>query len=251
MHRIRWNTILLVKIVLSFQMISHMICSFPILNRSARTLPSLQQSFSDVRPNSSFQLRHISQNHQQRNGRRIRSVASLSMFLPPGEDDSKSSELRELTTAILTFVGIIAFFVSPLGGIFFALFNSFVALVVLLPIGTIAAINVWQYFSTITGSCPNCGVEIKVLKDESPSICFNCGSIVQAKNGQIFLANANNGRMNDRTTTNVFSTWMDQLSNTRTSQLLDDSDNNPRSVRRGNRSSKNTIIDVDGTSVDD
>jgi hypothetical protein len=180
-----------------------------------------------------------------------RSPTSLSMFLPPGGgNDDKSSELREVTSAIVTFVGLALFFISPLGGIFFALFNSFLAFVILLPIGAFAALNVWQYFNTVTGTCPNCGVGIKALKDESPTICLNCGSIVQAKDGQIYLANSSNEMMDAGSVSSIFSTWMKDFGSERKLTFDDDGSDSSQTPKRS-RSSKSTIIDVDVKEIDD
>jgi hypothetical protein len=164
-----------------------------------------------------------------------RSPSSLSMFLPPGDgNNDKSSEVREVTSAILTFAGMALFFISPLGGIFFALFNSFLAFVILLPVGAFAALNVWQYFNTVTGTCPNCGAGMKALKDESPTICLNCGSIVQAKGGQIYLANTNNEMMYPEPFLS----------------FDDDRNDGSQTSRRGS-SKRSTIIDVDVKEIDD
>jgi hypothetical protein len=119
----------------------------------------------------------------------------LKAFLPPsggGGGNNKSSELTELTMAAITLLAVVAFLLSPLGAIVFAVFNSLVALAILLPLGGLVAFNVWQYFNTKTGACPNCQGPVKVLKDESPSICFTCGSIVQLKDDNIYLVNTNN-----------------------------------------------------------
>jgi hypothetical protein len=117
-------------------------------------------------------------------------ASSLKAFLPPsGGGNGKSSELTELATAAVTFLAVVGFLLSPLGGIVFAVFNSLVALAILLPLGGLVAFNVWQYFNTKTGACPNCQGPVKVLKNESPSICFTCGSVVQLKDDNIYLVN--------------------------------------------------------------
>jgi hypothetical protein len=120
-------------------------------------------------------------------------------FLPPGGGGQNNQEpgggrgLGEIAGGVLTLLAVGAFFASPLGGLVFAVFNSFLALLILLPIAAVVGFNVWQYVSTQNGICPNCGAPVQVLKDEqTPSICFNCGSILQVKGDQIYLANLNN-----------------------------------------------------------
>lgn len=101
--------------------------------------------------------------------------------LPPGKNDSDLSDLAKLAG---TLVLVVAFFVSPLGGIVLGIFNSFLLLTILLPIMGGIGITVWQYFNTMTGNCPSCGAPVRVLKAKDgiaePSICFSCGSILQA-----------------------------------------------------------------------
>lgn len=208
--------------------------SFSILCKSFQQRnvhPSLNQRTS-VPPRRNYV-------HQSFSGSRLPS--SLSMFLPPGEgNNNKAAEFRELTSAIFTFVGITLFFISPLGGLFFALFNSFLAFIILLPIGAFTVLNVWQYFNTVTGSCPTCGVGVKVLKDESPTICLNCGSIIQAKDGQIYLASTNNNEMRDVSSpASIFSSWMNEFGSGR---IVDS---------EARKQSRSTVIDVDVKEIDD
>lgn len=80
----------------------------------------------------------------------------------------------------MTIVALVAFFVSPLGGIFFTIFNSFVALAFITPVLLFVAFQTWQTFYTFDGPCPNCEATVKVLKDQQPTICLNCGAIVQS-----------------------------------------------------------------------
>jgi hypothetical protein len=91
----------------------------------------------------------------------------------------------------------------------------------------VVGFNVWQYLFTINGACPNCGAPVRVLKDEqSPSVCFTCGSILQVKDDQIYLANlSNNSNMDNRNDIvddviivkedveerSVFASWLDDV----------------------------------------
>jgi hypothetical protein len=103
--------------------------------------------------------------------------------LPPGRNQNDLGDLLKLAGTLILAV---AFFVSPLGGIVLGIINSFFLLTILLPIMGGIGIAAWQYFNTITGVCPNCGAPVRVLKAKEdgtaePSICFTCGSILQAK----------------------------------------------------------------------
>jgi len=165
----------------------------------------------------------------------ISSKTRLAMFLPPsggGGGGGKKQELGELATAVLTFLGVALFFASPLGGIFFALFNSLLAISILLPIGGFVAFNIWQFVNTTTGPCPNCGVPVRAMKDGSPSFCFNCGSILQSKDGKLYLANPN---VEFEESPFV---WLDELGGVRRTPV--DEKEKENRIRR-----EQTIIDVD------
>lgn len=168
-----------------------------------------------------------------------RSKTSLAGFLPPSGGGSKKSELGDLVTTAFVFFGLAAFFISPLGGVFFAIFNSLLALTILVPVGAIVAFNVYLYFNTTTGLCPNCNAPVKVMNDESPSFCFTCGAVVQAKDGKIYLANPNNNLMENEEG-GVFTTWIDGLSGVRRTPV----DGNERR-KTSIKTTKTTIIDVD------
>ena len=122
-------------------------------------------------------------------------TTQLAAFLPPsGGGDNKDPSgdgLGAVATSVLTFAGITLFFLSPLGGLFFAFFNSILALSILIPVGGFVAFQVWTYLNTVKGNCANCAAPVQVLKDGTPSICLNCGSILQARDGEIYLANPN------------------------------------------------------------
>lgn len=99
--------------------------------------------------------------------------------LPPSGGGGKDNA-SELIGGVVTIVALVAFFVSPLGGIFFTIFNSFVALAFITPVLLFVAFQTWQTFYTFDGPCPNCEATVKVLKDQQPTICLNCGAIVQS-----------------------------------------------------------------------
>jgi hypothetical protein len=108
---------------------------------------------------------------------RTHSVECFGFNLPPGK--SNDNELSDILVGVAWIVGLIVFFASPLGGLFFAAVNSVFALLFLTPFILIVAFNTWQFFSTVQGNCPSCGAPIRVLKDGSPSICLNCKSVVR------------------------------------------------------------------------
>jgi hypothetical protein len=107
--------------------------------------------------------------------------------LPPGKNDN-DSDLADVAKGVLGFALLVGFFVSPLGGFVLSIFNSFLILSVLLPVGAVVAFQAWQYFNTISAPCPSCSVPLKVLKNNdggeqgppAASICYNCGAVVQA-----------------------------------------------------------------------
>jgi hypothetical protein len=175
-------------------------------------------------------------------------ATQLSAFLPPSGEggDGKKQELGELVKTTFTFLAVLAFFVSPLGGLFFALFNSLLTLVILLPVGAIVAFNVWQYLTTQIGPCPSCGAPVRVLKDESPSFCFNCGAIVQAKGNDntIYLVNPNQGSIlrDDSEAEQAAFGWWEDLTGVRTTGVYQQP---PPSSSSKTTTIKTTIIDVD------
>lgn len=114
-----------------------------------------------------------------------RSHTTLEMYnLPPGGGSGGGGDnngLGEILTSVVSLAALVAFFVSPLGGIFFAVVNSFFVLSLALPVVLWIGFQGWQYFNTLEGPCPNCGEGLRVLKqDNAPSICLNCGTVVQA-----------------------------------------------------------------------
>jgi len=112
--------------------------------------------------------------------------------LPPGGGGGGGKDkdgLKEILGGVATIAGLAIFFLSPLGSLFFAITNSLLLLVFLLPVAAYVAFNAWQYFKTIKGPCPKCGAPCQVIKNEAnsepfPSLCFNCGVALQASSDQ-------------------------------------------------------------------
>lgn len=140
------------------------------------------------------QMTLLRQQHKPR--RRSTTTSLYGYYLPPDDKDDKKYELLKIGSSMLTVLGIIAFFVSPLGGVFFTIMNSFIALTILLPILGFVGFQIWSYFNTVTGTCPNCQAPVRIMKENNNNefftpvnICFNCGTILQAKDNQIYIAN--------------------------------------------------------------
>ena len=101
--------------------------------------------------------------------------------LPPSGGGGGKSDLEALIPTIVSTVLIVAFFASPLGGIFFAIFNSIFLLALLTPFVLFGGFQFWKTFYTIEEPCPSCGaIPVRVLKDGSPSVCLNCGAYSRA-----------------------------------------------------------------------
>ena len=132
------------------------------------------------------------------------SSTALGMYnLPPSgggnRNNNNDNGVSEILTWAATILGVVAFFASPLGGLFFSIVNSIVVLSILTPVVIVVGFQAWTYFNTLEGPCPNCGAPVRVVKEsnDSPSICLNCGAFVQAtedKNGIDFYY-SNNGPM--------------------------------------------------------
>ena len=122
------------------------------------------------------------------------SATTTSIFMTfkfPPTPPPKSNDLADLLKLGGGLVVGILFFVSPVGGFVLGVFNSLFLLTIFVPLIATIAFNIWQYFNTISGPCPNCGAPVTVIKTPQqqstttihvpqPSVCFNCGSIVQA-----------------------------------------------------------------------
>ena len=90
----------------------------------------------------------------------------LSMYNLPPSGGGGNNGLKEIAMSALTLLGIVAFFASPLGGVFFFAVNSVFVLLLLIPVVGIISFNVWQYLNTIEGPCPSCGAPTRVVKNE-------------------------------------------------------------------------------------
>lgn len=115
-----------------------------------------------------------------------RSESRLSMYnLPQGGGGGGKNELSDIVKGVVGLALVVGFFASPVGGFVLGIFNSFLLLALLLPALATVGFQAWQYFNTIEGNCPNCDAPIKVFKtskegDAVPTICYNCGAILQA-----------------------------------------------------------------------
>lgn len=135
---------------------------------------------------TSYDFIDIMRNKRNNIGRKQQT--QLYMYdLPPGGGGGgrRGNELEEILKLAAGF-GIFALVMSsPLGGIIAALFNSFLFLIFVIPLVGVISYQAYIRFSTIEGQCPNCSAPARVPKSDkdgnaSPSICFNCGAILQA-----------------------------------------------------------------------
>jgi hypothetical protein len=136
--------------------------------------------FNSRRMAPSFQIRK----GQQPSTARTQTSLYMSYNLPPGNGGSKN-DLGDIGKSVLGLALVVGFFVSPLGGLFFGLLNSFLFLAFLTPVVGIVGFQVWRYLNMLSAPCPNCGSPANVFKskenqEDAPSICFNCGAILQA-----------------------------------------------------------------------
>ena len=75
--------------------------------------------------------------------------------LPPsggGGGGGGNGGLGEILTSVATLAAIVLFFASPLGGLFFAVINSFFVLSLLVPVVLWIGFQGWQFFNTIEQS---------------------------------------------------------------------------------------------------
>uniref|UniRef100_A0A7S0ACI9 TFIIB-type domain-containing protein n=1 Tax=Minutocellus polymorphus TaxID=265543 RepID=A0A7S0ACI9_9STRA len=185
---------------------------------------------------------------------------ALEMYnLPPsgggggGGGGGPGNDIQAILPGILTVAGLTLFFISPLGGIFFAVTNTLFALAIVTPVLGWVGLQIWQAFNTVSGPCPNCGFPVRTLKDDEgqPSICVSCGSLIRtnaAKDG-IELCNNPNDIMGGGS---VFDQLFGSMAGISPQQVVDEIDadvngSKPRNKSPGESKSRreNTIIDVD------
>lgn len=115
--------------------------------------------------------------------RQYETKLQMSFNLPPGRGGGGGG-LGEILKGAAGLLLTFAFFASPVGGFVLSIFNSFLLLAILIPTAATIGFQAWQYFSTISGPCPSCGAPARVVKakdgESTPSVCFNCGSVLQA-----------------------------------------------------------------------
>jgi hypothetical protein len=124
----------------------------------------------------------------QPSGKATATATSTTLFmynLPPSGGGNKDNDLANILKGVGVLTLVVLFFSSPLGGLVLGFFNSLIVLSIALPILGTIAFQTWEYFNTIQGPCPNCAAPVRVLKTNSdgevnPSICFNCGAVIQA-----------------------------------------------------------------------
>ena len=182
-----------------------------------------------------------------------RTSTALQMYnLPPSGGGGPGNDIKAILPGILTIAGLTLFFISPLGGIFFAVTNTLFAIALITPILGWVGLQIWQAFNTIEAPCPNCGFPVRTLKDDesTPSICVSCGSLIRtnaAKDG-IELCNNPNDIMGGGS---LFDQLFGSMAGISPQQVVDeiDADINGSKPRKSPDESKSrrerTIIDVD------
>lgn len=175
----------------------------------------------------------------------------LNMYNLPGGGGGRGrgNGVGDIVAGAATIILIVAFFASPLGGLVLGLFNSFLVLLFVLPLVASVGFRIWQSFNTITGTCPSCGAPVTVLKASkdgiaSPTLCFNCGAILQANvdntgidnvSGRTNLNDLSTSRMGGNPFFDVFTT--ERIATTTTTTTRTDGKERKRR--------ESTIIDVD------
>jgi len=162
-------------------------------NQSARIPKQTQLAYDSVSVRRTILPTTISSSPNRINKRNTIST-SLQMYnLPPSGGGGGKSDLEALIPTIVSTVLIVAFFASPLGGIFFAIFNSIFLLALLTPFVLFGGFQFWKTFYTIEEPCPSCGaIPVRVLKSGEPSVCLNCGAYSRANSKGTGLELCNN-----------------------------------------------------------
>jgi len=145
------------------------------------SLSSCRRSFSSI----AFDLVNERNDQKSRAVFEIKSTTltsstSLNMYNLPPEDNNNRNPISDILPGFVTLFGLTAFFMSPLGGIFFAITNSLLLISFLTPVLLFVGFQIWKSVNTIDGACPSCGSPTFVMKDDQPSVCFNCGAILRS-----------------------------------------------------------------------
>jgi len=160
--------------------------------RTRASVGSTVLRFSGRRPPPSTVPAGVSKFFRSEHAGRGPTALRLS-FLPP-ENDNKFS-----LTPLLFAAGVVAFFVSPLGGLFFAVTNTLFLLAFLTPVVLIVGFQVWTSLNLVQAPCPSCSATAAAKKgsDSEPSPCLNCGCWVRTtRDGKgLELCNAPNDTM--------------------------------------------------------
>ena len=118
--------------------------------------------------------------------------------LPPSPK-GPLDELKAILPTIGSGILIALFFASPLGSIFFGIFNSLFVLTLLTPLILYVGFQVWSALYTFEAPCPSCGqLPVRALKNGEPTVCLNCGAFsrVNEKGDGLELCNNPNDIMN-------------------------------------------------------
>jgi hypothetical protein len=100
----------------------------------------------------------------------------MSYQLPPSPK-GPFDELKSILPTIGTGILVALFFASPLGAIFFGIFNSLFVLALLTPFVLFVGFQIWSALYTVEATCPSCGqVPVRALKNGDPTVCLNCGA---------------------------------------------------------------------------
>ena len=127
-----------------------------------------------------------------------RTTLQMGYQLPPSPK-GPLDELKAILPTIGSGILIALFFASPLGSIFFGIFNSLFVLTLLTPLILYVGFQVWSALYTIEAPCPSCGqLPVRALKNGEPTVCLNCGaySRVNEKGDGLELCNNPNDIMN-------------------------------------------------------
>lgn len=179
-------------------------------------------------------------------------------YLPPGGGNEKDknflTDISDALPGIGLAVGITLFFLSPLGGIFFAITNSLFVLALLTPFVLFAGFQLWTKLNTVQGECPSCSQPVVVLNsdDGAPSMCLSCGVAVRATKDKKSVELCSGTTMDDSFfdtdtgSSNGMDAFMDILkSNSSSEQEMKKEDVLKKATR------ERTVIDVDVDVQDD